>query len=190
MAKHTQEQQEYHIARIRAVLVLAPDAGSRQIQKTLETSEKSPIRLDRAYIDKLKGKIIRRRTAAINRENINARLAKIRDRKAVVDEMLWREATNPSNQGRDRVAALKELMKNELDMLQAEMDAGVFERKLGTLAHIPAPINDDQRAAVMKALLAHGIVRAPVEVKAIEKPKQNEKSKNTTNRTPRRRGTR
>ena len=45
----------------------------------------------------------------------------------------WSIATDPSARKQDRVAALREIREAHKDVFQMLFDAGVFERKLGTL---------------------------------------------------------
>lgn len=164
MPAYSKEKQKYHLERVRAALVVRPNASSYEIQKVLKESSEAPLELDRHYIDRLQKKIFIERAKRLERSHLNLRLATIQDKKARVDLLLWSEATNQENPGVVRVMALRELFKNELDLLQSEMDAGVFERHLGTLRREPPPLTPEQRERILRAMINWGIV----------KPKPNE----------------
>lgn len=133
MPAYSKEREQYHISRVKSVMILAPDAGLEQIQEALEASTQDPLRLDRDYISKIRRKIYAERLQRNNNLNKGARIAYIQDKKKAVEQRLWGEATNMKNPGVVRVMALEKIVKNELDLLKAEMDAGLYERQIGTV---------------------------------------------------------
>lgn len=116
-------------------MVLRPDCSLREIQQTMEESPEAPLRLDLNYLAKIKNKIVAERTRRNLNLNLGARIAQIQDKKKMIDARLWAEATNQRNPGVVRVMALEKLIKNDLDLLSSEMDAGIYPRELGTLRH-------------------------------------------------------
>lgn len=159
MPAYSAERQKYHLERVRAVMVVRPQASAEEIQRVLEESGEAPLRLDRQYIEKLQRKVVRERTARLERSHLSLRLATIQDKKERIDAHLWQEATNQTNDERARITALGLLFKNELELLQAEMDAGVFERHLGTLRNLPPPLAPELRAKIIEAMINWGIVK-------------------------------
>jgi hypothetical protein len=168
MPAYSEEKRKYHLERVRAVMILRPNATPREIQTVLEQSIEAPLHLDDEYIAKLMKKIIEERRRRLELANLNLRIATIQDKKRLIDERLWREATNPNNPPVARIVALRELFKNELELLQAEMDAGVFTRHLGEIEHRPAPLTDAEKAKILSVFLKWGLI----------KPKNPDEAKN------------
>ncbi len=158
MPSYSEEQRKYQISRIRAVLILKPNASLREIQETLEESAEAPLHLQLNYIGKLTKKIVSERTRRNDNLNIGSRLSTVQDKKNMIDSRLWIEAANPRNPAIARIAALEKLMKNELELLQAEMDAGLFERKLGTF-QINGKITEERKILIIQAFQNFGIIK-------------------------------
>lgn len=159
MPSYSKEKQQYHRERVRAVLVVRPNATPHEIQRVLNESADASLHLDHDYITKIMKKIVDERRTRLERSHINLRLAVIQDKKQAIDERLWSEATNPENPAVARVVALKELLKNELELLQAEMDAGVFTRHLGELQHQAAPLTAERKAELLAVFIRWGFVK-------------------------------
>lgn len=182
MPSYSEEKRKYHTERVRSVLVVRPNATPSEIKQVLEESHDAPMKLDRLYITKLMKKIVGERASRLERGSINIRLSSIRDKKDLVDTHLWREATAQDNPGVVRVMALKELVKNELELLQSEMDAGVFKRHLGNLEIEKrfAPLPPEQITGIIQALLAWGTQPPQVrEVHANEIKREDTKPNNS-----------
>ena len=164
MPAYSKEREQYHISRIRSILILRPDATFDEIAEALSASTEAPLALERHYISKLKKKIYAERLRRNDNLNRNARIAYIQDKKKVVEQRLWQEATNMKNPGVVRVMALEKIMKNELELLAAEMDAGCYERKIGTL-DVNAKVEHQHTLApelldpIMRALRNYGLVK-------------------------------
>jgi hypothetical protein len=69
----------------------------------------------------------------------------------------------------NRISALNSLLKGDLEMLQAELDAGIFERHLGTIRHMPAPLNAEQKRTVIDAFVAWGIIKPKTVIDTVAK---------------------
>lgn len=164
MPAYSKERQKYQQSRIRSIMILRPDATLEQIQDALQASTDAPIELTLTYIGKLRNKIFRERTRRNENLNKGARIAYIQDKKRVIEQLLWQEASNRLNPGVVRVMALEKIMKHELELLKAEMDAGFYERTLGKLElatkveheHTLAP---ELLGPIMRALKNYGLVK-------------------------------
>lgn len=159
MPTMSKEKQQYHRERIRAILIVRPKASITEVKQVLEESAEAPLALDRDYISAQMKKIISERTTRLSLANRNQRVAFVQDKKERIDAMLWSEATNTENSGRERIMALALLFKNELEMLQAEMDAGVFERHLGVIRREVAPLSPEQKTRILEAMIKWGIIK-------------------------------
>jgi hypothetical protein len=99
--------------------------------------------LDWQYVAKVVRKLNREKALAVDQQKINERLAETKERYRVIIERLWRIIdykpeylheflmTPP---GTDEVIrAANTIIKLDLAILKAEMDAGIFDRKLGSV---------------------------------------------------------
>ncbi|GEM_PF-5712978 len=159
MALYGKQTGEYHKSRIRAVLVVRPDASLRDIQSTLEESTEAPLTLTLHYIGKLKNKILKERINRFN-ANLRERLSTMQDKKMAIDIRLWSEATNQRSPAIARIAALRDLFRNELELMESEMNAGLYERKLGTVDMKHAyKISPEHQALILRAFENYGIIK-------------------------------
>lgn len=132
MAKTTKEMQEYYKSRVRSALVVDPQASLRSIQLALEKS-KSPLKLSLGFLSGIVKKINKERTYRNNNANIKTRLALLQDKIKRIDMELWGVASGHATADKDKIQALKALAENDIKLLNAEMDAGIFERQVGTI---------------------------------------------------------
>ena len=160
MPAFSKNAQEYHKSRIRTVMILRPDATIEEIRTALEESGDNPITLDRKYINKLREKIFKERARVNNNLNKTARLRILKEKLQMVERRLWAEATNADNPGVVRVVALKAIGENEIKLLNAEMDAGLYERQLGTLTEERRmlPLSEDTAKLVTAAMKNWGLI--------------------------------
>lgn len=173
MPKVGKEVQKYYESRIRSVLVFQPDASLADIQKALEDSREAPLHLQIHYVGKLRDKVMRERTNRFNKTVLATRLATIQDKHKAVAVRLWREAMDPHSPAVARIMALDKLMQGEFALLEAEMDAGVYERKLGTVEVKETHEHTIARELLMPIMAAfqhYGMIR-----------KEAEKTNGTTN---------
>lgn len=180
MGRLAYDTRQYHASRIRSVMVLTPGASAYEIQKALERSDQ-PLSLDPRYIQKIRDKIIGERARRNDLLTIGPRIAYIQDKKQLIDSQLWRLITDPATGDRAKVQALGLLMKNETDLLQAEMDAGIFERKIGTLAVERGPMESEHKTRVIDALEKWGMVRTVPQLSTSEKAIVNQDGKQPAN---------
>lgn len=128
--KLSKEQQAANMAWVRKLMVVRHDMPIAEMRERLSALG---VRLDPHYIGRLREKIIRERNARMNRETLNAALAAFQDVMMEVAANLWIIALDPSASRKDRVAALREIRNAHAAAFDKLFDAGVFERKLGTL---------------------------------------------------------
>jgi hypothetical protein len=160
MPAFSKNAQEYHKSRIRTIMILRPDATIEEIRTALQESLDNPITLDRKYINKLREKIFRERARVNTNLNKTVRLRIIREKLQMVERRLWAEAMDPKNPGVVRVVALKAIGENEIKLLNAEMDAGIYDRQLGTLKEERRmlPLTEDTKKLVTAAMRNWGLI--------------------------------
>lgn len=120
----------YYRERIRSVLVQHPQTSIDGLTKRLEADG---LKLDRHYVGKLVKEIYVERTKRADTWVLNHALASFQDAMQEIARVGWTIANNEMTPGRDRAAALREIREAYNLMFEKPFDAGVFERKLGTL---------------------------------------------------------
>ena len=158
---YSEEIKKHHIERIREVISLKQRVSNIAIQKILANDSRDPINLELHYVGKLILKIRQERKSRYNQAVVDQRLAEIQDRTETVIEQMWRILLDTSNLPTARVAAGKTIIDAEHKFLEAQMNAGIFERKLGTLdvkhehEHTLAP---ELALPILNALRNYGII--------------------------------
>lgn len=160
MPVYSEETQKYHIERVREVLALMPRAGVIAIEKVLQNDVENPLIINRNYILKLKKKIAAERKHRFDQTIVDERLAEMQDRKDSIQMQMWRIVLNQAADERVRVAAAKVIWDSEKDFFGSQMDAGIFERKLGTVKYEhEVKIAEEQRILIVNAFKNYGIVK-------------------------------
>lgn len=152
---------------VRQIITAQPRATITQIQEKLESRN---IIVSSMYISRLRDKIKNERVVRYDTAKVNARLAEMQDRIEEVEKHLW-EIILDTRVDRfndlvvtvsTKVKAALAIIKAEKDLLDAQMDAGVFERKLGTFeANFNVKLEDKQRQKIITALKNYGILEVP-----------------------------
>lgn len=155
------EHEKYYLDRVREVLVLKPNAGRVLIKKILQENPENPLVLGEAYVGILKKKILGERRRRYDFVKVEERLAELQDRTEGIVAQLWRIVLDGTADERARVAAAKTIIEADHKFFEAQMNAGVFERKLGTVevehSHFLAP----EHVALVKTVFKnYGIIKA------------------------------
>lgn len=151
---------------VRTLLAINPMISSRALT---EKMRERGYPLDRHYllkiIHKLNGEIER----DIDSSEIRSRMAQTRERFQASFERLFKiafwewkylEEGVQMPETKDQIKALEVIMKMDIALIEAEMDAGIFKRHLGTLAVDPrnVPISQDRKEAIMIAMKNWGML--------------------------------
>lgn len=152
----------YYRERIRSILVQNPQTSIEGITQRLD---QDGLKLDRHYVGKLVGEIHTDRAKRANTWTLNMALASFQDAMGEIVRVGWEIASDAKQEGRDRAAALREIREAHNAMFEKLFDAGVFERKLGTLdatiRNTPLP---EERKQVIRATFQNwGLIEAPKE---------------------------
>lgn len=182
MAAFHDDKIQYHKSRVRDVLIINPTLSAEGIQRELKNSFIDPIKLDRQYIEKLVRKVKKERVTRLDRADVRARLSEMEDTFQAVRSQMWNilmdEGLNLVKGGIGaRVTAGKVIIDSEKVFLESQMNAGVFDRKLGTIGieasgridHIHK-MDPELKAPILKALQNYGIIRSIREGSAPELP--------------------
>ena len=156
----------YHRERVRSLIVQQPHISAEGIRRALEADGLS---LDRGYVQSLLKAIMSERAKRAETWTLNFALASFQDAMAEIARVGWEIANDKFTPGRDRAAALREVREAYNAAFEKMFDAGVFERKLGTLdATIRnTPLPEDRKQALAAVFANWGLVARPDDTKAL-----------------------
>lgn len=166
MPAYSSDTKRYHRERIRSLIVQQPMLSGEGIRKRLEMQG---LPLDRNYINDLLNSIHRERAKRADTWTLNFALASFQDAMAEIARVGWTIANDEMTPGRDRAAALREVREAYNAAFEKMFDAGVFERKLGTLDATVrnTPLPEDRKQALAAVFANWGLTALPDEVKAL-----------------------
>lgn len=162
MPELSPKTKQYHKQRVRSLMVQQPMLSILGMQKYLEHDG---LRLDRRYLASLVKAIQTERIKRAQTWTLNLALASFEDAMQEIVRVGWEIANDKFAEGRDRAAALREIREAYNAMFEKLFDAGVFERKLGTLdATIRnTPLPPERKQAIRAVFENWGILAGPKE---------------------------
>ncbi len=144
-----------------------PAASIRSLRSALEIDKKNPLRLDRVYLGRLVRKIHGERARNLDTTTVEQTIGVIENSTQQVVAKMWEILLDSTADEKARVAAGKVIVDAQHKLLEAQMDAGIYERKLGKVdvshEHHLAP---ELAEPIMRALRNYGIIHANI----IEQP--------------------
>jgi hypothetical protein len=168
----------YHRERVRSLIVQNPHISAEGVRKALE---QDGLPLDRHYVGSLLKAIHTERAKRADTWTLNMALSSFQDAMAEIARVGCTIANDEMAPGRDRAAALREVREAYNAVFEKLFDAGVFERKLGTIDATVrnTPLPDDRKEAIRAVFQNWGLIEVP-EVALIEAPKEDAPATNTT----------
>jgi arginine repressor len=162
MPRISQEQKQYYKSRIRSVLAQSPAITQVALQARLKADG---LDLDRWYLASLLKSIQAERVKRLDTLTLNYALSSFQDVMMEISAVAWEIANDEFARKQDRVMALREIREAHNLIFEKLFDAGVFERKLGTLdATIRnTPLPDERKQAIRSVFENWGLLPAPKE---------------------------
>lgn len=162
------KQQEI-LRHIRDYRAIVPNCTIVQVQQRLfglgyQTAHGNPLHKD--YVNKMMKKATKQVLEQMDRQSIQKRVIEIREKTRMVCEQLSRIAFWSPQMGiakpeyKDQIKALEQLVKLDLSVLSAEMDAGIFERALGKLK-VEHGLAEEEKMQIRKAMQSWGLLKKP-----------------------------
>lgn len=155
--RKSKEQTNLYLANIRKLMVVQHDMSAPEMKKQLE---KLGLHFDVKYIRRLKEKVLGERKYRADRMTLNSALAAFQDVLSETAHIAWQIALSSQSSKRDRIAALKEIREAHRDVFDKLFDAGVFDRKLGTLdANVirSRPLSPEVETEILEAFQRWGV---------------------------------
>lgn len=157
---------------IRDVVVIDPLISITKIQDALfekgYKNSKGQV-LDWRYVHRLKQKVHRQTVEHTDKEKVVSRISEMKERYRLMVDKLIRIAfytDELKNEGRlppsyrDQINAINSIIRLDVMLFNSELDAGLFERHLGTLEieQRNRPLPPELKAVMLKAFVNWGIV--------------------------------
>jgi len=147
---YSKERQQEHISQIRRILVVKPEASILDIKDSL-SKQRSPLDLDKDYINKLVNRIRKERAKRLDKYTINVILANFQDEVEELKKRLWLIITNPNSSDQSKISAIRELRTSSKDLFDKMFDAGAFKRKLGEV-QIGKSLSKEEQDLIKQAI--------------------------------------
>jgi hypothetical protein len=161
---------------VRSVIAQDHQIGLDDLADRLE--REYGIHIERHYLSGLVRTIYRERALRADRQTLNQALAAFDDTMAQVVRVAWEIANDPFARKQDHVMALREIREANSAVFEKLFDAGVLERKLGTIdaALRNTPLAPERKESIAVVFENWKLAPKPieaVEVKAIEAPQED-----------------
>jgi hypothetical protein len=162
MPSIAKEQKQYYKSRIRSVIAQHPQITQVALRERLKDDG---LILDRWYVASLLKEIQVERVKRLNTLTLNYAISAFQDVMMEISAVAWSIANDEFARKQDRVAALREIREAHKDMFEKLFDAGVFERKLGTLDAVirNTPLPEERKQAIRSVFQNWGLLQAPKE---------------------------
>jgi hypothetical protein len=162
MPRLTQEHKQFYKSKIRALIAVDHGISRLEIQKRLD---QDGLHLDLHYVGKLFDEILAERAHRMDRRLLNQTLSAFEDTMTEIVRVAWEIANTKYINPQARVMALREVREAHNDVFQKLFDAGIFEKKLGSLDLTVrnAPLPEEKKKAIREVFEQWGLLPAPKE---------------------------
>jgi hypothetical protein len=171
MHKSAEQEQQLKLA-IRDIVARNPLVSTHQLRRDLydrgfKTAADNP--LDWYYVAKVLRKLNREKALAVDQQKIQDRLAITKEQYRIITDRLWKIVDWKLDyitegigmpQVQDIIRAANTIVKLDLAVLKAEMDAGIFDRKLGSVdvnVYRAAPLDPEVADRIAESFKRWGI---------------------------------
>ena len=185
MANYTDEKRSEHKELVRQALVAKPRATLKEIQELVE--KVINWKFDKNYLLKVVNAVrAERRVRYAHDPEVNNRIAEMEDKINQVQTSMWQIILNPRAADTAKIRAGEVIVRSEKNLIEAQMDSGIFERKLGT---VEVEENAGIHQPIINAMFNMGMIQDTMTeaefVEAAEvKPKQINGPTTTTKKQP------
>ena len=121
--------------------------------------------LDRNYINGIVNDIHRERARRAETWTLNHALASLQDSMSEIVRVAWEIVNDPKARNMDKTLAMREIREAHNLVFEKLFDAGVFERKLGTLDAVirNTPLPEERKQAIRATFENWGLLASPKE---------------------------
>jgi len=171
MPRHTQEHKQFYKSKIRSLISIDHNISRRDLQERLD---KQGIHLDLHYLGKLYDEIFAERAKRMDRRLLTETLSSFEDTMTEIVRVAWEIANTPYLNPQARVMALREVREAHNDVFEKLFDAGVFDRKRGSLELTirNTPLPEEKKKAIREVFENWGLLPAPKEDEGTTSPER------------------
>jgi hypothetical protein len=157
------DKKQYLVSKVRSIIAQDHQITLDELAQRLERDYN--IKIERHYLSHLVQKFYAERAARADRYTLTQALTAFEDSMTQVVRVAWSIANDSFARNQDRVMVLREIREAHNVVFEKLFDAGVFERKLGTLdATIRnTPLPDERKPAIRAVFENWGLLEAPKE---------------------------
>lgn len=169
MAKYSDETRQQHLKAVKQIMAMKPRASLYVIQESLKNS-KLGYKLNVNYILKIRNKIVEDRQKRFSEAKIERRISELQEKAELVQDALFPILVSPTTPVKEKIKAAKTIMDIETDLFNSQMDAGMFERKLGELGiKHDIQLDPEDKKSIVDAFINMGLMKAkPVDAKIVD----------------------
>lgn len=131
MSLYSKEMVNMHKSQIRRLLAVNHHMPLREMQTILGKNGYTSLTLD--YINSLREKVLKERVHFADRATLKNALADFASVLTETSRIAWSIALDGQADNREKISAIKEIRETHKDLFDKLFDAGVFDRRLGTL---------------------------------------------------------
>ena len=166
----SKEKKQHLIARVRAVIAQDHQIGLDDLAARLD--REYGIKIERHYLSGIVRKLYAERARRADRQALNYALAAFEDTMTQVVRVAWEIANDQFARKQDRVMALREIREASSAVFEKLFDAGVFERKLGTLNEVirNTPLPEERKQAIRVGFEKWGLLPPPKQDEGVAHP--------------------
>ncbi len=157
MASYSEQTIEYHKKRVQQIITIDPTATATAIQHALIESDE-PLKLERHYIGRLINKVRGEMLHRFDTAKAEERLSQIQNRNELVIREMMRILTNPITPSAERISAGRTIVETESRFFEMQQNAGLFERKLGTIDIQHHTLLPERKILILRAFRNYGFI--------------------------------
>lgn len=154
MADYKDSSREEHLELVRQAVAVNPNCTARQVSDSIE--KETGRKLSVPYIYKLRDKLRGERIHRYDKAAVLVRIADMEDRVRRIHAEMWAIVLDKRAPRESKIKAATLIAKSDRELFDAQLDAGIFERKLGTLDVAP---DLEKFAPVIHAFANFGLIR-------------------------------
>lgn len=141
-------------------MVRNPVITQRELKERLDMEG---LHLDRKYLGTLVNGLHAERVKRADRATLNYALASFQDAMIEIVQAGWDIVNDPSSRNMDKTLAMREIREAQVAVFEKMFDAGIFERKLGTLEGTirNTPLPEERKQAIAAVFENWGLLSAP-----------------------------
>lgn len=184
MSRTNEVQKQEDIEFVRRALIVTPRATIRAVKDTILKETNRDMSLN--YVNSLVNLVRSNRQVKYNEAKVHDRVAEMEENFTILREEMYAIVNDPRATNKDRINAAKQIAIMDKDLLQAQLDTGIFDRKLGEI-NVNHRLDPEIAIPMLNAFKNFGFIKSVdiIEIKPNEEHEQPSDNGNTSLAPPR-----